>query len=328
MVTGSAGFIGFHLTSKLLELGHEVMGIDNINDYYDVSLKKLRLEILRKINSTHFNFIEGDISNQEFVKRIFAENKFDAVIHLAAQAGVRLSILDYGRYTKSNLVGFENIASQVKINNISNFLYASSSSVYGDFAKVPLSEDELLLKPNSYYGATKLSNEIVAGTLFRGTKINARGLRFFSVYGPFGRPDMAYFKLMRSIILGSEFSLFGDGTLKRDFTYIDDVIKMVVELLLKMEKSNSAICDVVNIGGGSPKSMNELIDLVEKVASKKALIRFEKAFKDDSKITWADNSYLQELIGLTPETTLLQGIEQTYTWISSAESISNIKNWT
>lgn len=312
LVTGSAGFIGHHVTASLLERGYFVFGVDNLNDYYSPKLKEYRNKLLD--SQPNYQFIIGDISNRDFVKDLFISYKFDAVIHLAAQAGVRLPLDENYKYTQSNLVGFENIASNVLINNIKVFAYASSSSVYGNVAKTPLSESENLLKPNSYYGVTKLSNEMASNVIFKNSVTKTRGLRFFSVYGPMGRPDMAYFKLIANSVNGEEFNLFGDGTVRRDFTYIDDVVIATLRLLDQLFLEPKEVNDVVNVGGGQPFSMNELIKIIENISFKKIRIRNLPASALDSILTEADTALLNELTNFKPQTSLEFGIQKTYDW--------------
>ena len=325
LVTGAAGFIGYHTTNYLLEEGHQVIGVDNFNNYYEPSLKHFRNNLLNGFPDYEINTV--DISNKNGVDSIFREFEFDAVIHLAAQAGVRLPVENYNQYTQSNLVGFENIASNVKKFNVPIFFYASSSSVYGDYAASPLSESELVLKPNSYYGATKYSNEIVANALFDGTKQKVLGLRFFSVYGPLGRPDMAYFRLIRAAILNDNFNLFGDGSIKRDFTYIDDVTRSLSSLLRRTREANKGFSEVINIGGGQPMSMIQLIETITLLTGNKININYLEGNKDDSKSTCASTSKIVEWIGIKPEIKLNEGITRTYEWMRSNKVFPMLKDW-
>ena len=325
LVTGSAGFIGHHLTRLLLDRGDQVVGLDNLNNYYSPSLKLYRNERLNEFNN--YNFYNLDITNRNSIAEIFENNHFDAVIHLAAQAGVRIPVEENYRYTQSNLVGFENISTHVLKQGIRNFIYASSSSVYGDKAKIPLSETETNLLPNSYYGATKLSNEIVAKTLFRDSNTNVRGLRFFSVYGPMGRPDMAYFKLLSCAVTGDIFKLYGDGSIKRDFTYIKDASEITLKLINNLMNQPSGINDLVNVGGGHPMSMLELLQISEKISKHQFKIEYLPRFGADSTLTEADTSLQEQLVSTSPQTTLNEGIIQTYAWMNSEQIKSRLSDW-
>ena len=324
-MTGSAGFIGHHVTKLLLDRGDEVIGVDNLNDYYSPQLKTHRNQILAK--ELNYQFINGDISNFSFVKDLFKSTSAQGVIHFAAQAGVRLPVWENYKYTQSNLVGFDNIATSTIENDIEIFLYASSSSVYGDIAQSPLRESELRLSPNSYYGATKLSNEIMAKSVFRDSKTKARGLRFFSVYGPMGRPDMAYFRLLASAVTGKVFKLHGDGSVKRDFTFISDVASITIDLLENLKKSEEKTNDIVNVGGGQPMSMSDLIDIIEKVSDKKIEIDYLPPNLNDSKLTSADTGMQKNLIHKIPKIGLEEGITQTFAWMTQDDVILQIPRW-
>lgn len=325
LITGSAGFIGHHLAKNYLQQGHRVTGIDNMNDYYSVDLKHLRNTELD--NFKQYIFIKQDISDRKFIYDLFKSNKFDAVIHLAAQAGVRLPKYEFHKYTMSNLVGFENLATAAVLNNTKNFIYASSSSIYGNLARVPLSESELNLKPNSYYGATKLSNEIAAATIFHDSSTKARGLRLFSVYGPLGRPDMAYFRLIASSILNTDFKLNGDGSIERDFTYIDDVIDSITTLTENLDSHPTFTNDIVNIGGSNPTSMSNLIAMISKISGKNLRIYHAPNDLNDSIITKADVRKQKELIGKIPQTSLLIGLEKTYNWMRNFVDLDRLASW-
>jgi UDP-glucuronate 4-epimerase len=325
LVTGSAGFIGHHVSQKLLEQGHFVVGVDDMNDYYSPNLKAYRNDTLR--NWSLYEFIEGDIANRAFVSNLFSKYQFDVVINLAAQAGVRLPVSEFHKYTSSNLVGFENVATNAIMKKVKVFMYASSSSVYGDFANIPLREDEVNLKPNSYYGSTKLANEISAKSIFRGTDCAVMGLRFFSVYGPMGRPDMAYFKLLASALRNLEFKLFGEGQIERDFTYISDVVANIELLMLKLFSTNSNFNDVVNIGGGRPMSMLKLIEIVENLADKKVNVVKLPADAKDSQITQADTGKLAEYTSRPPMVSLEDGMRITFEWMKGISNDSRFNDW-
>ena len=234
LVTGAAGFIGFHLTLALLDRNDEVVGIDNLNDYYDPALKQLRLdEIAKHPKCSNFEFIKADISERAFMEQLFADNSFDVVVNLAAQAGVRYSLENPHAYVESNLVGFVNILEGCRHSKVKHLVYASSSSVYGMNVKQPFSTDDRVDYPISLYAATKKSNELMAHTYSHLYNIPTTGLRFFTVYGPYGRPDMAYFKFTKAILNGDPIDVYNNGVMKRDFTYIDDIIEGVVRVMDK-----------------------------------------------------------------------------------------------
>ena len=260
LITGAAGFIGSHLCNKLAIEGNEVIAIDNFSDYYDVNLKALRVEKL--LTPLKVKVLRVDISDFQAIDELIVSSKPQVVINLAAQAGVRLPTEQVYRYVNSNLVGFSNVLQSTVSNNVPYFLYASSSSVYGDRAKVPYNEKEKNLNPNSFYGATKLTNELLTPTLLKNSATRARGLRFFTVYGPWGRPDMAYFRMIANVLSGSEFTLYGDGSAQRDFTYIGDVINLVNLLTKELTGRTSGFNDVVNLGGGKPYSILDLVELI------------------------------------------------------------------
>lgn len=312
IVTGVAGFVGFHLAKQLLEIGHAVRGIDNLDPYYSVALKRSRLDILKKYPA--FTFSELDLSNSESVTLEVGEFKPESIFHMAAQAGVRLPISDYEKYVKSNLVGFSNLALAAKNLKVDKFIYASSSSVYGNLNKRTFSEFDKNIVPVSFYGATKLSNEILAGGVFSDELTKSRGLRFFTVYGEFGRPDMAYFKILRSLMNDEPFQVFGDGEDLRDFTYIVDVVNAIIALDSELDKRDPGYTDVVNIGGGNPRSLNEMIKIMENlVGSELQRIPGNKIHADVNK-TVADNSYIEKLIGAAPSISLEEGLENFVSW--------------
>ena len=324
-ITGSSGFIGMHLSSFLAREGHNLLLLDNANDYYSTELKMLREEKIRK--EFGFTTKRVDLSVTRTVLDLISEFEPDVTIHLAAQAGVRLPKNQYYKYVESNLLGHSNVVNASIISEVPNILYASSSSVYGNLDSDSFSEFVSDLQPVSFYGATKLSNEICSKALVRDSNSKIRGLRFFTVYGPWGRPDMAYFKLIQSAILEKEFVMFGDGTILRDFTYIDDVVESVKFLITDLSKKNAAFSDVVNIGGGIPKTMRELIEVVERVSGKSIKLFEAKKASGDVNKTIANFSYLNELTGFTPSTSLETGILKTFEWASNPEINENFKNW-
>ena len=325
LVTGSAGFVGSHVTKELLKRDYRVIGIDCLTDYYSVDLKTLRMKNLD--NHGNFSFANIDLSNADETDKVFQENEIEGVIHLAAQAGVRLPLEVTGKYIDSNITGFFNILKNSIKYEIPNFVYASSSSVYGDLSPLPYSESSKLLSPKSFYGATKLNNEQTAPILTSGTRTSTRGLRFFTVYGPWGRPDMAYFRLMAAALEKHNFQIFGDGTIERDFTYIDDVASSTIQLFENLSKSETKVDDIVNIGGQRPLSMNYLIHQVQQISGRKLDISIKQSNPSDSQKTVADNSYLKSLIGETGFTPLEDGLENFYSWMKSPGVFEHVENW-
>jgi len=324
-VTGAAGFIGSHLCRELSLQANEVIAIDNLSDYYDTSLKKARIKNL--LDSKGISFSELDICNRSAFNALIKESRPDVVVNLAAQAGVRLPLSQVYRYVESNLVGFSNVLQSTVSNKVPYFLYASSSSVYGDQAAIPYTESEKNLHPNSFYGATKLANELLTPTLIKNSATIARGLRFFTVYGPWGRPDMAYFRMIANVISGSDFNFFGDGSVERDFTYIDDAVNSVIELSKELEKRKPGYSDVVNLGGGRPLSMNYLLDNINKISKAEVKFNRQSSNSNDVKKTMSDSSYIQSLIGSKPETKLEDGINKTYQWALQSEISAQLNNW-
>ena len=325
LVTGAAGFIGSRLCHKLATEGNEVIAIDNFSDYYDINLKRLRVENL--LTPLHLKVLSVDISDKDAIDELIASSKPEVVINLAAQAGVRLPTDQIHKYVNSNLVGFSNVLQSTVSNKIPYFLYASSSSVYGDQAAIPYTESEQKLHPNSFYGATKLANELLTPTLIKNSSTIARGLRFFTVYGPWGRPDMAYFRMIANVVSGSEFNFFGDGSVERDFTYIDDAVNSVIELSKELEKRKPGYSDVVNLGGGRPLSMNYLLDNINKISKAEVKFNRQSSNSNDAKKTMSDSKYIQSLIGSKPETKLEDGINKTYQWALQSDISAQLNNW-
>jgi len=325
LVTGAAGFIGSHLCHKLTTEGNEVIAIDNFSDYYDVNLKKLRVEKL--LTPLRLKVLSLDISDKNAIDQLIASSKPEVVINLAAQAGVRLPTDQIHKYVNSNLVGFSNVLQSTVSNKIPYFLYASSSSVYGEQAAIPYSESEQKLHPNSFYGATKLANELLTPTLIKNSSTIARGLRFFTVYGPWGRPDMAYFRMIANVVSGSEFNFFGDGSVERDFTYIDDAVNSVIGLSKELEKKKPGYYDVVNLGGGRPLSMNHLLENINKISKAEVKFNRQSSNSNDAKKTMSDSKYIQSLIGSKPETRLEDGIDKTYQWALQSDISTQLNNW-
>ena len=324
-MTGAAGFIGSHLCRELSLQANEVIAIDNLSDYYDTSLKKARIKNL--LDSKGISFSELDICNRSALNALIKESRPDVVVNLAAQAGVRLPLNQVYKYVESNLIGFSNVLQSTVSNEVPYFLYASSSSVYGDQAAIPYTESEQNLHPNSFYGATKLANELLTPTLIKNSATIARGLRFFTVYGPWGRPDMAYFRMIANVVSESEFNFFGDGSIERDFTYIDDAVNAVIELSKELEKRKPGYSDVVNLGGGRPLSMNYLLESINKISKAEVKFNRQSGNSNDAKKTISDSSYIQSLIGSKPETKLEDGIDKTYQWALQSDISTQLNNW-
>lgn len=325
LITGAAGFIGSHLCHRLANEGNEVIAVDNFSNYYDVSLKKLRVKTL--LTPLQIEVLGVDISDKNAFNRVVIKSKPKVLINLAAQPGVRLSPNEISKYIEGNLVGFSNVLYSIISNKVPYFLYASSSSVYGDQAAIPYTEKEQNLYPNSFYGASKLTNELITSTLINKSSTIARGLRFFTVYGPWGRPDMAYFRMIANVVSGAEFNFFGDGSIERDFTYIDDVVDSIIKLTNELEKRNPGYSDVVNLGGGRPLSMNYLLDNVNQISKTK--VEFNRLYSNsnDTKKTMSDSKFIQSLIGSKPEIKLEDGIKMTYQWALQSDISAQLKTW-
>lgn len=323
LITGAAGFIGFFLSKKLLEYGCQVIGIDNMNDYYDVNLKYARLEKLKIFDK--FIFIKKDISDKSEVINIFEEFNPNIVVNLAAQAGVMNSVKNPDDYIQSNIIGFFNILEACRYNPVYHLVYASSSSVYGVNKKIPFEESDFVDNPVSLYAASKKSNELMAYTYSHLYKIPATGLRFFTVYGPMGRPDMAYFKFTNKYFKGEPIKIFNNGDFEhdiyRDFTYIDDIVEGIARLLNNPPVSVTDAPNIVyNIGNNNPEKLMVLIETLEKCLSK-AIDRevvFEKIFEPmkpgDVPATYASTNLLQKAVGFKPETTVEEGLQKFADW--------------
>lgn len=325
LITGVAGFIGFHLTTALIKNGIEVIGVDNLNEYYDSRLKKDRLDIINnQKNSNNFELLIGDISDRDFIKNLFQKFNFDVVVNLAAQAGVRYSINNPHEYVDSNLVGFLNILEGCRHSNIKHFIFASSSSVYGMNSKQPFSTDDRVDYPISLYAATKKSNELIAYSYSHLYKIPTTGLRFFTVYGPYGRPDMAYFKFTRAILNGDPIDVYNHGSMKRDFTYIDDIIEGVLRIMNNIPEENKsdfssslAPYKIFNIGNNNPVTLKYFIQAIEKSCNKKAIINMLPMQPGDVPITYADIEDLHLAIDYKPDTLIEDGIDNFVKWYIS-----------
>ena len=325
LVTGVAGFIGFHLTAALLERGNEVIGIDNLNNYYDPALKQLRLdEIAKHSNASSFEFIKLDIAKREIMEELFASHNFDVVVNLAAQAGVRYSLENPHAYVDSNLVGFVNILEGCRHSKVKHLVYASSSSVYGMNVKHPFSTDDRVDYPISLYAATKKSNELMAHTYSHLYGIPTTGLRFFTVYGPFGRPDMAYYKFTKAILNGEPIDVYNNGVMKRDFTYIDDIVAGVVRVMGKVptlhENKYSASKPpyrLYNIGNNNPVTLGDFIAAIEGACGSKAKKNFLPMQPGDVPTTFADIDDLVNEVGFKPSTSITSGIDKFVNWYLS-----------
>ena len=313
LVTGAAGFIGFHLVQKLCADGVQVLGYDNLNDYYDVSLKEARLAELKKHNS--FEFIQDDLENDAVMAKAFSDFKPDTVIHLAAQAGVRYSIDNPRAYIDSNLTGFLNILEGCRHNDVKHLVFASSSSVYGSNTKVPFSENDNVDHPISLYAATKKSNELMAHSYAHLYDIPCTGLRFFTVYGPWGRPDMAYFKFASKIMKGEAIDVYNHGDMKRDFTYIDDIVDGVIKSSNEIPQGDdNAPYNIYNIGNNQPENLMDMIGFLETALGKKAELNMLPMQPGDVPSTCADIDKLSEATGFEPTTDLKIGLEKFATW--------------
>ena len=323
LVTGAAGFVGSHVCKKLAELSVKFHGIDSFSNYYSVDYKKTRLSALKLDNKIEL----CDISNFEQINRVITDFKPNYVLNLAAQAGVRLDLAHSDSYIESNIKGFQNIIRSCVENNVEGILYASSSSVYGDATPTPYKENSISLRPKSIYGTTKLANELFAEIQAKSSKIRFRGLRYFTVYGPWGRPDMAYFRIAAAALGQGTFTLFGDGTVKRDFTFVDDVVDSSLALLKDLSFRNEGYNDIVNIGGSRPLEMNYLIDVISQMGDFRIDVTKVKGNKLDSLITMADNSYLKSILGDLNFTSLEGGVERLMNWASDERIKPNLLKW-
>ena len=330
LVTGAAGFIGFHLTKRLLYEGFEVICLDDLNSYYDPSLKAARLEELRKIANklkSRMSFFQEKIENFEVLKKIFLDNQPEYVVNLAAQAGVRYSLKNPSAYIQSNLVGFSNILECCRKFKIKHLVYASSSSVYGGNTKTPFNETDSVDHPVSLYAASKKSNELMAHTYSHLFDLPTTGLRFFTVYGPWGRPDMALFLFTKNILKGESIEVFNNGEMVRDFTYIDDVIESVFRVIKKPAKENLefdaynpnpatswAPYQIFNIGNSNPIKLMAYIEALEKSLNVKAKLQMLPMQPGDVSFTYADTEALSDYIGFKPRTSIEEGINSFVSW--------------
>ncbi len=330
LVTGAAGFIGFHLCLRLLKEGFSVTGFDNLNAYYDKKLKEARLKELNLMKTKYnldFNFIKGSLESIGCLEQLFNNFKPDCVINLAAQAGVRYSLENPSAYIQSNIVGFQNLIQISKENEVNNFIYASSSSVYGGNLKMPFKETDTVGHPVSIYAATKRSNELIAHTYSNLYNLPTTGLRFFTVYGPWGRPDMALFIFTKAIIQGKSIDVFNNGKMMRDFTFVNDVVESVFRLIQKPASSDYffnqsapnlarswAPYNIFNIGNSKPTPIMKYIAAIEECLNLKAKINFLPMQMGDVKETYADTRSLESYINFKPNTSIKVGVKKFIDW--------------
>jgi UDP-glucuronate 4-epimerase len=325
LVTGAAGFIGFHVAQRLLSEGREVVGLDVINDYYDPKLKEARLDILKRNSS--FSFVKFDLTDRMSTKRLFEQHRFPVVIHLAAQAGVRYSLQNPHAYIDANIEGFMNVLEGCRYNDCKHLLFASSSSVYGANTKLPFSVQDNVDHPISLYAASKKANELMAHAYSHLYRIPATGLRFFTVYGPWGRPDMAMFIFAKAILDGTPIKLFNHGNMRRDFTYIDDVSQAVVRLMDHPPHGNpqwsgdrpdpassAAPWKIYNVGNNRPEELTHVVSLLEKEFGRSAAKEMLPMQPGDVSATYADVEDLARDIGFTPATKIEDGIARFAKW--------------
>lgn len=325
LVTGAAGFIGFHLSKALLNREEEVIGIDNLNEYYDVNLKRRRLSQLEQRDN--FRFINADIADRKIMEEIFSEGRFDVVVNLAAQPGVRYSLKNPHSYIDSNIVGFINILEGCRHNKTKHLVFASSSSIYGINAKIPFSVNDNVDHPVSLYAASKKANELMAHTYAHLYGIPCTGLRFFTVYGPWGRPDMAYFSFTKAILEEKPIDVYNFGNMKRDFTYIDDIVEGVLRIMDKVPKPNAAWdrtnpdpgssyapYKLYNIGNNDPVELTKFIEVLEANLERSAVKNMLPMQPGDVPITYADVDDLMKDVGFRPATSIEEGIRKFVEW--------------
>ncbi|MER9437150.1 NAD-dependent epimerase [Mesorhizobium sp. M0618] len=330
LVTGAAGFIGYHVSKRLLERGDEVVGIDNVNDYYDPQIKEARLRLLdeasRKTNAG-YQFIRGNLADRSVVDACFADHAFDRVIHLAAQAGVRYSLENPHAYVESNIIAYTNMLEACRNNSVAHLTYASTSSVYGANTDMPFSEHRPADHPLQFYAATKRANELMAHSYSHLFGLPTTGLRFFTVYGPWGRPDMALFLFTRNILAGAPIKLFNNGNHTRDFTYVDDIAEGVIRASDSPATGNaawdssrpdpatsSAPWRIFNIGNNNPVKLTAYVEALENALGRKAIVELLPLQPGDVPDTFADTSALEQAVGYRPTTTVTEGVGRFVEW--------------
>jgi UDP-glucuronate 4-epimerase len=331
LVTGVAGFIGFHLAKRLLNDGYQVHGIDNLNDYYDVNLKYARLERLK--HQPNFTFQQLDLADRTGMLELFQAHQFDYVVNLAAQAGVRYSLKNPHAYIDSNITGFVNLLEGCRNSDIKHLIFASSSSVYGANTKIPFSTSDSVDHPISLYAATKKSNELLAHSYSHLYGIPTTGLRFFTVYGSWGRPDMAYFKFVDAIAKGKPIDVYNYGKLQRDFTFIDDIIEGVVRVMTKVPTTNAdstlnsnAAYKLYNIGNNNPVELMHFIEVIEQLLDRSAIKSFLPMQPGDVHMTYADVDDLMQDVGFKPETSLEEGLFRFIEWYREYYQYHSLKD--
>ncbi|AWY40217.1 NAD-dependent epimerase/dehydratase family protein [Pseudomonas putida] len=315
LVTGAAGFIGFHVARRLCRDGHDVVGIDNLNDYYDVTLKQARLKELESLPG--FRFAKIDLVDKQALLELFREHRFSEVVHLAAQAGVRYSLDNPDVYAQSNLVGFLNVLEACRHHRPEHLIYASSSSVYGSNSKLPFSVEDPVEHPVSLYAATKRANELLADSYCHLYGLKASGLRFFTVYGPWGRPDMALFKFTEGILKGLPIDVYNQGQMARDFTYIDDIVEGIARLRTRPPVPDTpaeGVHRLFNIGRGEPVALLEFVECLESALDTQAVRNYMPLQAGDVVRTWADVSALAQWIDFRPQVTLQTGVAEFVKW--------------
>lgn len=314
LVTGAAGFIGFHLAQKLARAGFNIVGVDNLNSYYDISLKQARLAKLKTLQN--FTFMQVELADSDAVAGLFGAHEFDRVIHLAAQAGVRFSMSEPHQYISANITGFFNVLDACEKADIEHFIYASSSSVYGANKTVPFRETDRVDHPVNLYAATKRSNELMAHSHAHIYGLASTGLRFFTVYGPWGRPDMAYFHFTRAILTGKKINVFNHGNMRRDFTYIDDIVESIMRLIdiIPERDPHHAPATFYNIGRNQPENLLRIINIIEEATGHKAQMEMLPMQPGEMLDTYADSTPLIEKTGFEPKVNIEDGLVKFVNW--------------